>query len=189
MGFWFGVALLVACGIGVPIGRKFAHAALLKDLAWEGASVIPVFWGLSGLRLKRPRWKGEVAFEAGGLGGGGRRGHLSLVASLGRKTPSLSFYEAGRRDASGGEPPVATGDAAFDSKIAVKGDADFVRKILGPEQRSRLLRLQESGGYVWAVSGGVVELGGPLPTSGPRLREFLDQCDAILDAMAGAVAA
>jgi hypothetical protein len=32
-----------------------------------------------------------------------------------------------------------------------------------------------------------VELDGPLFTHGPGLREFLDQCDAILDAMVGSV--
>ena len=189
MGFWIGVAFLIACGLGMPVYRKFAHAAMLKSLGWEGASVIPVNWGLSGLRLKRARWEGEVEFEPAGVGGGGRRGHLRLIASLGRKTPSLSFYEAGRRDAEGGEPAIPTGDATFDEKIVVKGDADFARKLLSPDQRGRLLRLQELGGYVWAISGGVVELGGPLLTDRARLNEFLVLCDEILDAMAGAIAA
>lgn len=187
MGFWLGVTFLVACGLGVPIFRKMAHSAMLRSLRWDGASVLPALWGLSGLRVKRPRWEGEVVFEPAGLGGGGHRGHLRLIASLGRKTPTLSFYETGRRDASGGEPAIPTGDPAFDAKVAVKGDADFARKILGPDQRERLLRLQESGGYVWAISGGVVELGGPLLGDREGLGRFLDQCDAILDAMAGAV--
>ncbi|HVR86740.1 MAG TPA: hypothetical protein VMU54_20625 [Planctomycetota bacterium] len=189
MGFWIGVAFLVACGLGVPIYRKFSHAAMLRNLGWEGASVIPVTWGLNGLRLKRARWEGEVEFEPAGIGGGGRRGHLWLIASLGRKTPSLSFYEKGRRDPSGVEPVVPTGDAAFDAKFVVKGDPAFARKLLDPEQRERLLRLQEADGYVWAISGGVVELGGPLLTDGPGLRRFLEQCDSILDAMAGALTA
>jgi hypothetical protein len=188
MGFWIGVAFLIACGLGVPVYRKFAHSAMLKNLAWEGASVIPATWSLSGLRLKRARWEGEVEFQPAGIGGGGRRGHLTLIASLGRKTPSLSFYETGRRDASGGEPALPTGDAAFDAKYVVKGDADFARKLLSPEQRERLLRLQEAGGYVWVVSGGLVELGGPLPSDSAGLKRFLEQCDSILDSMAGAIA-
>ncbi|HLY09016.1 MAG TPA: hypothetical protein VKW04_06905 [Planctomycetota bacterium] len=187
MGFWLGVAFLVACGLGVPVYRKFAHSAMLKHLGWEGASVIPVTWGLSGLRLRRARWEGEMEFEPAGVGGGGRRGHLRLIASLGRTTPSLLFREAGRPVAPGGEPTIPTGDAAFDAKIAVQGDAVLARKILSPDQRGRLLQFQESGGYLWAVSGGVVELGGPLPSDGAGLRAFLDQCDAILDAMVGAV--
>jgi hypothetical protein len=186
MGFWVGVAFLVACGLGVPVVRKLVHSAMLKNLRWDGASILPSWWGLSGLRIRRSRWEGEVIFEPAGLGGGGRRGHLRLIASLGRKTPSLSFYETGRRDAAGGDPAIPTGDAAFDAKYAVKGDAEFARRILGAEQRERLLRLQESGGYVWGISGGVVELGGPLLTDGDRLRRFLDQCDGILDAMVGA---
>ncbi|HEV3026953.1 MAG TPA: hypothetical protein VG457_05230 [Planctomycetota bacterium] len=189
MEFWIGVAFLIACGLGVPVYKKFAHSAMLKNLGWDGASVIPVIWGLSGLRLKRARWEGEVDFEPAGVGGGGRRGHLTLIASLGRKTPSLSFYETGRRDASGGVPAVPTGDAAFDARIVVKGDADFARKLLSSEQRERLLRLQEAGGYVWAISGGIVELGGPLLTDSAGLKRFLELCDSILDAMAGAIAA
>ncbi len=189
MGFWIGVAFLIACGLGVPVYRKFAHTAMLKSLQWEGASVIPVAWGLSGLRLKRARWEGEVEFEPAGVGGGGRRGHLRLIASLGRKTPSLSFYEAARRDASGGEPAIPTGDAAFDEKVVVKGDADFARKLLSPDQRERLLRLQGVDGHLWAISGGVVELAGPLVTDRARLKDFLVLCDEILDAMAGAIAA
>jgi hypothetical protein len=189
MAFWFGVAFLVLCGIGVPVFRKWAHSAMLKNLGWEGATVLPVSWGLSGLRLRRARWEGEVEFEPAGVGGGGRRGHLRLVASLGRKTPTLALYETGRRDPSGPEPAVPTGDAAFDARYVVKGDAEFARRILGPEQRARILRLQESGGALWAVSGGVVEMVGPLVGEPAALRQFLDQCDAILDAMAGAVAA
>jgi len=189
MGFWIGVAFLIACGLGVPVYRKLAHSAMLKTLAWEGTSVIPVAWGLSGLRIQRTRWEGEVEFEPPGIGGGGRRGHLRLIATLKRKTPSLSFYETGRRDASGGEPALPTGDAAFDARYVVKGDPDFARKLLGPDQRERLLLLQGVGGYVWAVSGGIVEMGGPLLTDRSRLKDFLVLCDAILDAWAGAVAA
>jgi len=189
VGFWLGVAFLIACGLGVPVYRKFAHSAMLKTVGIEGTSIIPVTWGLSGLRLKRARWEGEVEFEPAGVGGGGRRGHLRLIASLGKKTPSLSFYETGRRDASGGEPAIPTGDAAFDEKYVVKGDADFARKLLSPQQRERLLLLQGVGGYVWAISGGVVEMGGPLLTDRSGLRDFLVLCDEILDAMAGAIAA
>jgi len=189
MEFWIGVAFLIACGIGVPVFRKLAHRRMLTTLGWEGASVMPSTWGLSGLKLQRPRWEGEVAFEPAGLGGGGKRGHLRLVASLKRRTPSLAFYEKGLRDDSAAsEPLIPTGDAAFDAKVSVRGDADFARKILVPEQRERLLRLKESGGYLWAISGGVAELGGPLPTAAADLKRFLDQCDALLDAMAGALA-
>lgn len=188
MTFWIGVAFLIACGIGVPVFRKLAHTRMLKRLGWDGASVMPVTWGLSGLRLQRPRWEGEVEFEAAGVGGGGKRGHLRLIASLKRKTPTLAFYEKGRRDDSAAtEPVIPTGDAAFDAKVSVRGDADFARKILVPEQRERLLRLQETGGTLWAISGGVVELAGPLPTAAADLKRFLDQCDALLDGMAGAL--
>lgn len=185
MGFWIGVAFLVLCGLGVPIVRNLIHASMIRNLGWEGASPMPAFWNLQGLRIKRARWEGEVAFEPAGVGGGGRRGHLRLVASLGRKTPDLAFFEAGRSPE--GEPGVPTGDPEFDGKILVKGDEAFVKKLLVPEQRTRLLRLQMAGGHLRALSGGVVELDGPLFTHGPGLREFLDQCDTILDAMVGSV--
>jgi len=80
-----------------------------------------------------------------------------------------------------GRPGGADGDAAFDAKYVVKGDADFARKLLSPEQRERLLRLQEAGGYVWVISGGLVELGGPLPTDSAGLKRFLEQCDSVLE--------
>ena len=55
MEFWIGVAFLIACGIGVPIFRRLAHRRMLTTLGWEGASVMPSTWGLSGLKLQRPR--------------------------------------------------------------------------------------------------------------------------------------
>lgn len=186
MEFWAGVAFLIACAIGLPVYRKTAHTRMLRSLGWEGASVMPAIWGWSGLRLKRARWEGEVEFEPASIGGGGRRGHTRLIASLRKPTPMLSFYEKGRRDDSAAtEPAVPTGDTAFDAKLGVRGDAAFAKKLLGPEQRERLLRLLESGGYIWAISGGVVELGGPLPGGGAALKDFLDRCDAFLDAAAG----
>lgn len=189
MTFWIGVSFLIFCVLGLPFARKLTHGSMLKALDWEGASVLPATWGLSGLRLQRARWEGEASFESASFGGGGRRGHLRLIASLKRPTPSLSFYEKGRRDDSAAtEPAVPTGDAAFDAKVSVRGDAALAQKILGPAQRERLMKLQEAGGYLWGISGGVAELGGPLPANREDLKAFLDRCDALLDSMAGALA-
>jgi len=69
----------------------------------------------------------------------------------------------------------------------VKGDAGFAKALLVPEQRERLLRLHEAGGRLRAITGGVVELDGPLFTHGPDLRGFLDRCDEIVDAMVASV--
>jgi hypothetical protein len=66
----------------------------------------------------------------------------------------------------------------------VQGDPAFAQKLLGPEQRERLLRLEEAGGHLWCVDGGIVQLGGPLIRENAELKRFLVLCDAILDAMA-----
>lgn len=187
MGIWIVAALFVGFSFLVPIVRSRAHASMVKNLGWEGASPIPSFWGLSGLRIRRPRWEGEVAFEPAGLGGGGRRGHLRLVASLGRRTAGLECFEPSTRDDSG--PAIPTGDAAFDAQVVIKGDADLARKIFVPEQRERLLRLRAQGGILRAITGGVVEIDGPLPADGDELRRFLDQCDALVDGMVASVSA
>lgn len=186
MGFWIGVAFLVLGAIGVPIARNLIHAQMVNRLGWEGASPMPVFFGLDGLRIKRARWEGEVAFEPGGIGGGGKRGHLRLVASLGRKTAGIECFEPGTRDES---PAIPTGDAAFDAQIIVKGDAALAKQLFTPEQRERLLLLRLGGGNLRAVTGGVVEIDGPLYTTGHDLRGFLDQCDVLLDAMVASVSA
>jgi hypothetical protein len=185
MEFWIGVAFLIACAIVVPYTRKVMHGHRLKTLGLEGATVLPSWFGLSGLRLKRVRWEGEVEFDPGGLGGGGRPGHLQLTASLGRKTPTVRFHEKGRvKESVLPEAPLPTGDAAFDAKILVVGDRAFAQKLLVPEQRERLLQLEAAGGHLWAVDGGIVQLGGPLLRERGELKRFLELCAAILDAMA-----
>lgn len=185
MEFWIGVAFLVLCGLGIPGARKVAHDRRLRTLGLDGAAVVPSLFGLSGLRLTRPRWDGEVEFDPGALGGGGRPGHLRLTASLRRPTPALRFHEKGRvSEAALGEPPLPTGDAAFDAKILVQGDRAFAQKLLVPEQRARLLQLEEAGGHLWSVDGGIVLMGGPWIREAGELRRFLELCGAILDAMA-----
>lgn len=185
MEYWVGVAFLIACALGIPYVRKLLHGRRLKTLGLDGVTVVPSWLGLSGLRLKRARWEGEVEFDPGGFGGGGRPGHLQLIATLGHRTPAVFFHEKGRVDeAKLPEPAVPIGDAAFDAKILVRGDRAFAQKLLAPEQRERLLRLEAVGGHLWSIDGGIVQVGGPLLTDVPELKRFLELCDAILDAMA-----
>ncbi len=185
MEFWIGVAFLAACAIVIPYTRKLMHGQRLKTLGLAGATVVPSWFGLSGLRLRRARWEGEVEFDPGALGGGGRPGHLQLTASLGRKTPTVRFHEKDRvKEAALKEAPLPTGDAAFDAKILVEGDPVFARKLLVPEQRERLLQLEAAGGHLWCVDGGIVQVGGPMIRERGELKRFLELCDAILDAMA-----
>jgi hypothetical protein len=187
--FWIGVAFLILVGFVHPVLRRVAHGRMLRNLDMDGVTVMPTFLGYGGLRVTRARWDGEVSFTGPSLGGGGRTGHLELIASLRRPTPTLSLYEKGRRsDAGATEPVVPTGDADFDAAITVRGDAEFAKKLLVPGQRERLLLLKNAGGYLWAISGGVAELGGPLPQDGRTLKDFLELCDAFLHEAAGAVA-
>jgi hypothetical protein len=185
MEYWIGVAFLIACALGVPYARKLLHDRRLKTLGLDGATVVPSWLGLSGLRLKRARWEGEVEFDPGGFGGGGRPGHFLLTASLGRRTPTVTLHEKGRgNEARLPGTPIPTGDLTFDAKLIVLGDPAFAQKLLVPEQRERLLRLEAAGGHLWGVDGGIVQLGGPLIRENAELKRFLELCDAILDAMA-----
>jgi len=182
---WIVASLFIGFAFLVPIVRNITHASMLRKLGWEGASPMPSFWHLHGLRIKRARWEGEVAFEHPALGGG-KRGHLRLVASLGRKTAGIECFEPGTRDDA---PAIPTGDADFDARVIVKGDAALAKQLFTPEQRIRVLRLHANGGALRAVTGGVVEVDGPLPATADDLRRFLDLCDAVVDGMVASVSA
>lgn len=184
MGIGIVAVLFIGVAFLVPLLRHLSHASMLKKLSWEGASPLPSFWGLQGLRIKRARWEGEVAFEQPGIGGGGKRGHLRLVASLGRKTAGIECFEPGTRDDA---PAIPTGDADFDARVIVKGDAGLAKQLFTPEQRVRVLQLHANGGSLRAVTGGVVEVDGPLPANAEDLRRFLDLCDPLMNGMAESV--
>src|SRR6187431_2960877 len=98
---------------------------MLKRLAMEGLSVIPRFPGLSGLRIERSAWKGQVLFQPAPMGGG-RPGHLRLMAEFRTPAPSRPTRD---------DAPIRTGDESFDRKILVEGDPVFAKKFLGPEMR------------------------------------------------------
>jgi hypothetical protein len=177
---WYGVFFLLALGLAVPIFRKISHARGLKKLGMEGVSISPRFWGLSGLRLQRAAWEGDVRFETSGM-----KGHLLLKAMLRRSLPSLSFHEKGKIDeARLGKVIFTTGDADFDGKIVVSGDPGFARKLLGSELRKRLMQLDQLGGRVWSVGGLSVEIAGPLLVRPAELRKFLEACGAVIEGIA-----
>lgn len=165
-----GIVFLIACVFGVPLFRKLAHEQTLKGLGLEGVTVLPRFWTLSGLRIERPRWTGEVAFAPPGPSGG-RPGHLRLRASFQRSASPPPVPAPAAR--------VETGDAEFDQKIRVEGDPAFARKLLSPEMRDLLLELDGLGGRVLEIGETTVEIDGPL-MNGEALRRFLELCDAIV---------
>jgi hypothetical protein len=171
---------LLGCIFAGPLLLRRGHEAMLKSLAMEGVTVVPGSWTLSGLRFDRPRWNAEVLFQPARLGGG-RPGHLRFRATFAPAPPP----PAGRRS----EPAVPTGDPEFDQKIAVEGDPVFARKLLVPEMRERLIRLDGMGGRVAAIGEGFVEIDGPLLGRPPELKAFLELCDAIVDATVAAAGA
>jgi hypothetical protein len=174
--YFIGIAFLLACVFGVPLLRKRAHEGMLRHLEMEGMTIVPGFWSLSRLRIDRPKWKGEVCFQAA-RAGGGRPGHLRFLAEIRDPIPVISGAPEAR---------VRTGDDEFDLKISVEGDPEFARKLLVPIMRERLMRLDEIGGRVLAIGEGTVEIAGPLPVRAADLKKFLELCDAIVD---GTVAA
>jgi len=178
LAYCLGIGFLIACVFGVPLLRKLCHERTLKELAMEGTTVVPRFWSLSGLRIDRTAWSGEVFFQAA-RPGGGRPGHLRLLAGFKKSAPPLP-------------PPVReesrirTGDEEFDRKIAVEGDPVFARKLLVPEMRERLMRLDRMGGRVLAIGEGTIEIDGPLLSERSALKQFLDVCDEVINGTAAA---
>ena len=172
--------LLLGCVFGVPLLLRRGHEVMLRQLAMDGATVVPNPWTLSGLRIERPRWKADVFFQPARLGGG-RPGHLRFRATFTPAPPPTS----GRKS----EPAVPTGDPEFDARITVEGDPAFARKLLVPEMRERLIRLDGLRGRVGAIGEGFVEIDGPLLGRPPELKAFLELCGAIVDATVAAAGA
>lgn len=177
--YCIGIAFLIACVFGVPLLRKVTHDRILKSLGMDGVTVLPRFWALSGLRIERPQWTGEIVFRAAGPSGG-RPGHLRLIASFKRPAAPLPVPAAGAK--------VETGDAEFDRRIQVEGDPAFARKLLVPEMRERLVELDRMGGRVLAIGETTVEIDGPLAGSPAVLKKFLELCDGIVTGTAVAAA-
>jgi hypothetical protein len=175
LAIWIGIGFLAACVFTMPLLRKLAHERMLQGLQLEGASRVPRLLGLSGLRVERRDWKGDLVFEAARLGGG-HPGHLRVLALFAK--PLQPIREGA---------PIQTGDAEFDRKIAVEGDAAFAKKFLGPEMRERLMDLDRLGGRVLAIREESIEIDGPLPADAASLRRFLELCDVIISG-AGAAA-
>jgi hypothetical protein len=170
LAYFLGIGFLVTGVLGVPLLRKVVHERMLKRLAMDGAAIVPRFWSLSGLRIDRPAWKGEVVFQPAPMGGG-RPGHLRLLAEFRTPAPSRP-----RRD----DAPIRTGDESFDRKIAVEGDPAFAKKFLGPEMRELLLELDRMGGRILGIGEGTIEIDGPLLGDPAALRQFLELCHEII---------
>ena len=173
-------ALLLGCVFGGPVLLRRSHEAMLRSLGMDGVTVVSYPWSMSGLRFDRPRWHADVLFQPARLGGG-RPGHLRFRATFTPAPPPA----AGRQS----EPAVSTGDPEFDRKITVEGDPAFARKLLLPEMRERLIRLDGMGGRVRAIGEDFVEIDGPLLGRPPELKEFLELCDAIVDGTVAAAGA
>ncbi len=175
--YCIGIGFLIACIFGVPLLRKLSHDRMLRKLQIEGATRVPRLLGLSGLRIERSAWKGDVVFEAARLGGG-HPGHLRVLAEFAKPLRPI------REDAS-----IRTGDDAFDRKIVVEGDPGFARKFLVPEMRERLLQLDRLGGRVLAIREESMEIDGPLPAAAADLQRFLVLCDGIISGAGSAAGA
>jgi len=168
LAYCIGIGFLVVCVFGVSLLRKLFHERMLKSLQIQGATLVPSFLTLRGLRLARPAWKGVVVFEAARLGGG-RPGHLRVLAEFAE--PLLPIRE---------DAPIRTGDAEFDRKIVVEGDPGFARKFLVPEMRERLMQLDSLGGRILAIREESMEIDVPLPADAAALQRFLELCDGII---------
>jgi hypothetical protein len=171
LAFCLAIGFLAGCIFSMPLVRKVLHERTLKELGMEGMTIVPRFWTPSGLRIERARWQGEVFFEPAKIGGG-HPGHLRLRAEFKRAAPAAP--------SSGDASPIQTGDPEFDRMIAVSGDRAFARKLLVPEMRERLVKLDQMGGRVIAIGEETVEIDGPFLGRPPELKRFLELCDAIV---------
>jgi hypothetical protein len=180
LAFCLAIGFLASCIFCMPLIRKILHERTLKDLGMEGMTIVSRFWTLSELRIQRAKWKGEVFFEPAKIGGG-HPGHLRLRAEFKRGEPGPP--------PSGDASPIQTGDEEFDRMISVSGDRAFARKLLVPEMRERLVKLDQMGGRVIAIGEETVEIDGPFLSRPPDLKQFLELCDAIVQGTALAAGA
>lgn len=169
--YCIGIAFLIFCVFGVPLLRKLAHEQVLRQVAIDGVTLIPRFWTLSGLRLERSRWSGEMAFRASGPTSG-RPGHLRLVATFKHPMAIPAAAASGTK--------VETGDPEFDARIRVEGDPVFAKKVLVPEMRLSLVELDRMGGHLLSISGSTIEIDGPLFRRPEELKTFVELCDSII---------
>jgi len=171
-------SLLLGCIFGGPLLVRRNHETMLRTLGLDGVTVVPRSGALSALRIERPKWKAEVAFEPPRVGGG-RPGHLRYMAEFRGPVPLDAAPDA----------RLQTGDDDFDRKISVQGDPAFARKLLSPIVREKMMRLDEIGGRVLAIGEGTVEITGPLPRQSADLRKFLELCGVIVEATVTAAGA
>jgi hypothetical protein len=178
--FCLAIGFLAACAFCMPLIRKLLHERTLKELGMEGMTIVSRFWTLSELKIRRPQWQGEVYFQPAKIGGG-HPGHLRLRAEFRRSAPA--------KPPSGEASPITTGDVEFDRMIVVTGDRAFARKLLVPEMRERLMKLDQLGGRVIAIGEETLEIDGPLLSRPPDLKQFLELCEAIVQGTVLAAAA
>lgn len=162
--YWIGMGFLVLVFAAVPAYRRMLHARSLKGLNVPGAQLRPRFWGLSGLDYPGKGWTAELRFEPPPIGSDGRRGHLRFAARF--ATPA---------------PPLRLPEGLKDGEAVVEGDADYARRLLTPEFREQLKRLQALGGRAESLGGAAVEISGPLPDDARALADFVGLCGAIAD--------
>lgn len=177
--YLLGIALIVGLALVKPVWTRRRHLRVLRGGLIEGAVAVPRVASLSGLRIERPAWKGVVEFEQPWEGAG----HALFRADLGRPTPDLVFHVHEGAVAAPGLR--ATGDPAFDARIAVAGDPDFARQVLGPGVRSRLLALVEGGSRVRYIGRGAIEVVGPMPRDAAACRAFLESCASFTEDVIG----
>lgn len=159
--WWLGLFLILALVFVKPAIRKLAHDRSLRGVRFDGAALRKRLIGYHGLRIERPAWTADVAFEPGFEKGG----HTRFTADLKRPTPDVEF----RADQGGA------------LALAAKGDEAFAEKLLTPGMRDRLLRLGALGGRLWYLRGGAMEIAGPLLSSDAELKPFLTLCAEIAD--------
>jgi hypothetical protein len=76
---WVGVAALPALLLTAPLWRRIVHDRALRRLGLEGSAVVSNGLGMSGLRIARAGWDGELRFEDAPIWGG-RPGHVRFHA-------------------------------------------------------------------------------------------------------------
>lgn len=125
---WVGIAAVPLLFFAGPVYRRVVHRRALRRLSIEGLAVVPNGLGLSGLRISRAGWDGELRFEDAPVWGG-RPGHVRFSAALRRPARTENLQGPG------------AALEAMGAQVALEGDRGLEVSGPAPQDLPRFVEL------------------------------------------------